>query len=236
MRCRPTRRCETPAPATDEPARRRARSRGADRRRSTRRRRRTPPRGRDESARRRRRTATNSTRGPLSPSQERSSSTSPHPYATIVCEPAERLSEESLRDSPSELREPFGKPDRGVDDRRLHPPVASEHSERDADRVDSREDDVGAIRRRRASPAPRRSRPSTRLRGAPRGRRCGLSYVYSRRARSQVRGCAAPRSPRREARRARTGCSARDPRPAPAARRGAGPSRGRGRRRSPRLG
>ena len=50
-----------------------------------------------------------------------------------------------LRRSAAELREPLRKPDRRVDDRRLHATEPTEERERDADRVDGREDDVGTV-------------------------------------------------------------------------------------------
>ena len=81
-------------------------------------------------------------------------------------EPTKRVGEERLAAGASELRKALGQPDRRVDDRRLHAAEAPEQRERDADRVDGREHDVGAIHLA-SERARARSRPSTRRRGAP---------------------------------------------------------------------
>ena len=54
--------------------------------------------------------------------------------------------EETLRRSAPELREPLRKADRRVHDRPPHAAEPSEERERDADRVDGGEDDIGAVR------------------------------------------------------------------------------------------
>ena len=58
----------------------------------------------------------------------------------------EGIREQTLRRSAPELREPLRKADRRVHDRRPHAAEPSEERERDADGVDGREDDVGAVR------------------------------------------------------------------------------------------
>ena len=89
--------------------------------------------------------ATNSTRGPSAPSHARSSSTSPQPYATIVCSRRNASAKTRGAAGPRSCSRRSGKADRRVHDRRLHASEASEQRERDPDRVDGREDDVRAV-------------------------------------------------------------------------------------------
>ena len=130
-----------------------------------------------------------------------------------------------------ELREALGQPDRDVDERRAHGPRAREEHQRDADGVDRREDDVGAVEprgatrgpsrsRRRSRPPPRAPRfsaaPATARHGAGRGRSrlCRTAQPALGELVHPVERVAGRRSPAR----------ARAPRAAAA-------SRGRGRRR-----
>ena len=60
-------------------------------------------------------------------------------------QPPERLGEERCAGLPSKLLQPLGQADRAVDDWGLHASEAPQQRERDPDRVDRGEDDVGAI-------------------------------------------------------------------------------------------
>ena len=127
-----------------------------------------PPAGRTDqvgSARCPPRTRRTRPRGPSEPSHARSSSTSPHPYATIVWSRRNASAKTHAAQPGRSCVETLGKADRRVDDRRLHASQAPEQRQRDPDRVDrsSRRRPSGSARR--ATRGHERSRPSSLRRG-----------------------------------------------------------------------
>ncbi len=213
-----------------------ARRRGAGLHRSRRRRRLpvdSPARTR---ARRRRteRTRRASTRRSDS-SHRRSSSASNSLYASTAAHDASERRVQPPHALRAQLRETLGKPDRDVDQRRPHPPRPVQEHQRDADRVDGGEDDVGAIRaperaEHRREVAAVAARPLERRlqRGAGRARPAGQAVP-------RARGCATSSSPARRAGRGRRGGSARPTRAGPRARARRAESHGRHGRRRPRA-